>query len=151
MENGMVEQAFLSFRIPIEERDRIKALAARRGESVQEMFGRLVGKLLEDEDSPPPSLSDILTLLRRHKLDLKQRGVAKLWVFGSVVRGEARSGSDIDLAAEFDPQVKVSLTGFARLRQDLSDMLGAPVDLAEWRNLRPHVRRSAEDDAVHVF
>lgn len=147
----MSERAFLSFRVPVEERDRVKALAARRGESVQDMLGRLIGKLLEDEDRQPPSLSDILMRLRRHKPDLQHRGLAKLWVFGSVVRGEARPDSDIDLAAEFDPQAKVSLTGFARLRGDLSDMLGAPVDLAEWRNLRPQIRRSAEADAVQVF
>jgi predicted nucleotidyltransferase len=90
-------------------------------------------------------------LFLRHKPDLQHRGLAKLWVFGSVVRGEARPDSDIDLAAEFDPQAKVSLTGFARLRGDLSDMLGAPVDLAEWRNLRPQIRRSAEADAVQIF
>ncbi|WP_256444246.1 hypothetical protein [Siccirubricoccus sp. G192] len=43
------------------------------------------------------------------------------------------------------------MTGFASLRADLSEMLGAPVDLAEWHILRPPVREQAERDAVQVF
>jgi predicted nucleotidyltransferase len=147
----MSERAFLSFRLPSEARDRVKAVAAKRRESVQDLLGRLIEKLLEEEGRHPPLLSDILKRLRQHQRELQQRGVTRLWVFGSVVRGEARPDSDIDLVAEFDPHAKVSLTGFARLRQDLSELLEAPVDLAEWRILRPHVRRSAEADAVAVF
>jgi predicted nucleotidyltransferase len=147
----MGERAFLSFRLPIRDRDRVKALAAKRGESVQDLLGRLIETLLKEEERHSPSLSDVLTGLRQHKRDLQQRGVARLWVFGSVVRGEAHPDSDVDLLAEFDLEAKVSLTGFVRLRQDLSEMLGTPVDLAEWRTLRPHVRDAAEHDAVVVF
>jgi predicted nucleotidyltransferase len=151
VEKSVGEQAFLSFRLPAEQRARVKAVAAKRGESVQEMLGRAVATLLADDERRPPLLSDILKLLRGHKRDLQRRGLAKLWIFGSVVRGEAQSDSDIDLIVEFDPKAKISLTGVARLRQDLADLLAAPVDLAEWRNLRPHVRRAAENDAVQIF
>jgi hypothetical protein len=147
----MSERAFLSFRLPIEDRDRVKAVAAKRGESVQDLLGGLIETFLKEEERHPPLLSDVLKQLRQHKQDLQQQGVTRLWVFGSVVRGEARPDADVDLVAEFDPNAKVSLTGFARLRQDLSDLLKAPVDLAEWRTLRPHVRDAAEHDAVVVF
>src|SRR5579862_5817602 len=116
----MNKQAFLSFRLPAEERDRVKAIAARKGESVQDLMGRLVEGLLEQEDISPPLLSDVLARLRQRKRELRERGVRRLWLFGSVVRGEARAESDVDLVAEFDPRAKVSLTAFARLRQDLS-------------------------------
>jgi predicted nucleotidyltransferase len=147
----MGKQAFLSFRLPVEERDRVKAIAARKGESVQDLMGRLIEGFLECEDTRPPMLSDVLRRLRLQKRELRQRGVKRLWVFGSVVRGEARADSDVDLVAEFDPTAKVSLTAFARLRQDLSEMLGSPADLAEWRTLRPHIRDAARQDAVAVF
>jgi predicted nucleotidyltransferase len=143
--------AFLSFRLPVETRDRVKAAAARRGQSVQELLGGLVDDLLRVEGREPPSLSDVLRRLRRENAQLRQQGVAKLWLFGSIVRGEARAGSDIDIIAEFDPAARVSLTAVARLRQDLAEILGMPVDLAEWRTLRPAVRRTAEQDAVLVF
>ena len=132
-------------------RDRVKAVAARRGQTVQDLLGRLVENLLRDEERRPPSLGDVLTRLHRQKDALRQRGVARLWLFGSIVRGAARADSDIDVIAEFDPQAKVSLTAVARLRQDLSDLLEAPVDLAEWRTLRPAIRHAAEQEAVAVF
>lgn len=147
----MADQAYLSFRLPAAERDRIKAVAARRGESVQDLMGRLVGRFLEQEDRRPPSLPDVLRRLRERKEEWRRRGVAKLWVFGSIVRGEAGPDSDVDVVVEFDPTAGVTLTGFARLRQDLQDALGLPVDLAEWRTLKPRVRETAEHDAVAVF
>ena len=147
----MAERAYLSFRLPAAERDRIKAAAARRGESVQNLMGRLVGGFLEREDRQPPSLTDVLKHLRDRKDEWRHRGVTKLWVFGSVVRGEAGPDSDVDVVVEFDPDAKVTLTGFARLRQDLEDALGLPVDLAEWRTLKPRVREAAERDAVAVI
>lgn len=147
----MADQAYLSFRLPAAERDRIKAVAAQRGESVQDLMGRLVGRFLDQEYRRPPSLSDVLRRLRDRKDEWRLRGVAKLWVFGSVVRGEARPDSDVDVVVEFDPAASVTLTGFARLRQDLEDALGLPVDLAEWRTLKPRVRETAERDAVAVL
>ena len=147
----MTRKAFLSFRLPAEDRDRLKAIAARKGESVQDVMGRLVREFLEQEDRRPPSLANTLARLRKHKDDWRRRGVAKLWVFGSVVRGEALPDSDVDVVVDFDPAANVTLTAVAHLRQDIEDTLGAPVDLAEWRTLKPHIRESAERDAVMVF
>lgn len=98
-------------------------------------MGRLVERLLEQEDRHPPSLSDVPGRLRARKEEWRRRGVARLWEFGSVVRGDARPDSDIDVVVEFDPAARVTLTGFTRLRQDLEDALERPVDLAEWRTL----------------
>jgi len=147
----LTDRAFLSFRLPAAERNRLKAVAALRGESVQTLMGRLVGRFLEQEDRRSPSLPDVLRRLRDRNDEWRDGGVAKLWVFGSVVRGEAGPDSDVDIVVEFDPAAAVTLTGFARLRQDLEDALGRPVDLAEWRTLKPRVRQAAERDAVVVF
>ena len=93
----------------------------------------------------------VLTRLRAHADDLRRHGVGALWLFGSTARGEARPDSDVDLVVDFDPVARVSLTGLASLRADLSEMLGVPVDLAEWRILRPPVRERAEREAVRAF
>lgn len=98
-----------------------------------------------------PPCPNVLGRLRAHASALQQRGVTSLWVFGSVVRGDARPDSDIDLIAEFASDRRMSLTGFASLREDLAALLGAPVDLAEWRVLRPHIRAAAQREAVQVF
>ena len=65
--------------------------------------------------------------------------------------GDARPGSDVDLAVGFGPAAQVSLTGLVSLRADLAEALGIPVDLVEWDALCPAVREAAEREAVRVF
>jgi predicted nucleotidyltransferase len=98
-----------------------------------------------------PALSDIIARLRGAAEVLKSHGVAHLWVFGSVARGTAGPDSDLDLIAEIGAETPLSLTGFARLRADLSDLLGHHVDLAEWHLLRPTVTAAARAEAVQAF
>jgi len=92
-----------------------------------------------------------LDVLRAEQAPLQRCGIASLWVFGSVVRGNARVGSDVDLFAEFDPGIKLSLVRLSSLRAELEDLLGAPVDLVERSAFRPAVREAAEQEAVPVF
>lgn len=145
------QPAFLSIRVPPPVRNRVKALAARRGESVQDLMGRWVERLLAEEDPTAPDLPTILRTLRARRADLESVGVQSLWVFGSVARGEALPGSDVDLVATFRPDAKVSLTAVARLREELSAWLGRPVDLSEWRLMAGPVLDEARRDAVQVF
>jgi predicted nucleotidyltransferase len=146
----MDDMAFVSFRLPRAERDRLRAAAMENGDTLQEFMQRLVLDRLSTVRHVP-SLSQVLKSLREHREWLHQRGVSRMWVFGSVARGEEQPDSDVDLIVEIDPQARVSLTAFARLRLDLSDLLGARVDLAEWRTLRSQALVSAERDAVAVF
>jgi predicted nucleotidyltransferase len=147
----MERAAFLSVRVPPAVRNRVKAAAAARGQTVQDLVGDLVERFLAEENRQPPALSGVLARLREHEADLRRRGITGLWVFGSVARGEARPDSDIDLVAELDPAARVSLTGLASLRADLADILGAPVDLAEWVILRQPVLDRARREAVQAF
>lgn len=142
--------AFLSVRLPPATRDRLKAAAAVRGETVQGLVGGLVARFLA-EDAVAPDLAGVLGRLRGRADALRARGVASLAVFGSVARGEARPGSDVDLLAEFDPAVRLSLVGLASLRAELSDLLGAPADLVEGDALRTAVREAAEREAVRAW
>ena len=49
-------------------------------------------------------------------------------VFGSVARGDARPGSDVDLLAEFESGR--SLWDLVGLKQDLEEILGVRVEVA---------------------
>jgi len=90
---------------------------------------------------------------RLHRLEpiLRSAGLTALYLFGSAARGDARSGSDIDRLFEADGATGLSLIDQARLQQELSKALGAPVDLIERAALRPAVRRRAEIDMTRVF
>ena len=63
---------------------------------------------------------DILRLAAQH-------GATNVRVFGSVVRGEAGAGSDIDFLVDMEP--KRSLLDIATLKLDLQDLLGCQVDV----------------------
>lgn len=71
-----------------------------------------------------------------------------LSLFGSQLKGLARSDSDIDLLVEFDPDARISLFDIAGMEIELSDMLGRKVDLRTpgdlSRYFRDEVVRMAE-------
>ncbi|MEE8429854.1 MAG: nucleotidyltransferase family protein [Candidatus Desulfatibia sp.] len=68
-------------------------------------------------------------LLQENHAVLKDHHVKALYLFGSIVRGEDKPGSDVDILVEFQPEVRVGLFGLARLQRRLSEILGRPVDL----------------------
>jgi predicted nucleotidyltransferase len=75
-----------------------------------------------------------------------RHGVSNLRLFGSTARGDDRPDSDIDLLVHLDRQL--GLIGLARIRQELEDILGVPVDLVPDDGLKPDVRAAVERDAV---
>lgn len=73
-------------------------------------------------------------------------GMRALGVFGSVARGEATAESDIDLL--IDVPTGIGLLALGRLREELSTMLEAEIDLVPEAGLKPSVRESVMDDLV---
>jgi predicted nucleotidyltransferase len=75
-------------------------------------------------------------------------GVAALYVFGSVARGEAVAGSDVDLLVEF--QGPPTFARFMDLKFLLEDTLHARVDLVTRNALRAPLRPHIESEARRV-
>ncbi len=143
--------AFLSVRVPEDVRNRLKAIAAARGEKLQDLVGSLIDRFLEDVERRPPELADVLRRLRALEQPLRNKGVANLWVFGSVARGDARPDSDVDLTLSFAPDTDPSLFEITRLKETLEEALGRSVDLGERSAMKPRVAAAAERDLVNVF
>ncbi len=76
--------------------------------------------------TPPPDRLE--ALCRRWK-------IRELSLFGSQARNEARSDSDVDLLVDYDPAADWSLLDTARLRAELAELFGRPVDLVRERNV----------------
>jgi len=91
----------------------------------------------------------VLAVLRAHESELKAAGIACLYLFGSVARGEA--GSDVDLMAEFDQERHLTLFDKAGMEVRLGEILAGPVDLSERSLLKERVRANAEREAVLAF
>lgn len=59
----------------------------------------------------------------------EQHGVARLSLFGSVLRDDFTPTSDIDVLVEFKPGTRIGFFGFQALEDELTAMLGRRVDL----------------------
>ena len=72
-------------------------------------------------------------------------------VFGSVARGEARAGSDVDVLVELDQERSLGIFEYARLKIYISELLNGAGDVVNRRTLKPLLRDSILRDAVHAF
>ena len=92
---------------------------------------------------------EALALLRTHKAVLVQRfGVVDMALFGSTVRDEATSGSDLDILVRFDgPATSKRYFG---VQFYLEDLTGLSVDLVTDKALRPELRPYVEREAIYV-
>ena len=94
---------------------------------------------------------EALAKLRPMEAELRARGIAALYLFGSVAGGEAGPTSDVDLMCDFDPARAINLFDFYHIEEALAGELGRKVDMCERSALRPRVRRHADVHAVQVF
>jgi hypothetical protein len=80
---------------------------------------------------------------------LEALGVARLALFGSVVRGEAGPDSDVDVLVDI-PEPS-GLSQLADIRHVIEEAVGRPVDLGTVAALKPQVRASVLAEARYVF
>lgn len=80
----------------------------------------------------------IFERLSEHRTDLKSLGVRRLGLFGSFVRHQQSSESDIDMLVEFRQGGK-TFDNFMNLAIFLEDLFGRRVELVTLESLSPHI------------
>ena len=93
----------------------------------------------------------VRVMLLPHEAELKNDGIARLSIFGSVARGEASELSDVDLLSDFDTNKRLTAFDKAGLEVRISEILHTPVELCDRRLMKDDVRILAEREAVVVF
>lgn len=89
---------------------------------------------------------DILNELRALRPWLKERGIARVRLFGSYARNEARPDSDVDLLVDLDQPLGLDLF---RVEEELALKLGAKVQMVTDAALTNRiVRRHALAEAI---
>ena len=86
-----------------------------------------------------------LLVARRDELGAlaARHGMADVRVFGSVARGDAGPGSDVDLVVS--PEPGRSLFDLANFAAEAEELLGVPVDVVSARGVKPRARRILEE------
>jgi len=117
-------------------------------------FGRAVERCREPDpypraSGPAPTVQELRD--RRHEIErvASLHGARGVQVFGSVARGDAGPGSDLDLLV--DMERRRGLFDQAGLRSDLEELLHCPVHLATrggLRYAREHTRQQIEQEAT---
>ena len=77
----------------------------------------------------------------------KERHIRKLSLYGSALRNDFKSNSDIDILVEFNPGFKVGLLKMAKIENELSELLGRKVDLRTPKDLSHYFRQEVIDNA----
>jgi hypothetical protein len=80
---------------------------------------------------------------------LKEAGVLRSSLFGSVVRGEQTEESDIDILIEF-PKGK-SLLDLIDLEMKLEQVLGKNVDLLTYNSVSPYLKEYIQNDQLQIL
>jgi len=82
---------------------------------------------------------EVLAIAAKH-------GARDVRIFGSVVRGQADAGSDVDFLVELEPGR--TLLDHAALLLELQNLLGREVDVVTSRGLRPRIRERVLKEAM---
>lgn len=89
-------------------------------------------------------------LIETHRAELlalaRRRGMTGVRVFGSMSRGDAREGSDVDLLVTLAPGTSALALGGLLL--DAQELLGRRVDVVTEASLHPALRESVLAAAV---
>jgi len=100
----------------------------------------------------PPSIEGLRSALRAI---CDGHPIRRVEAFGSVARGESRSGSDVDLLVEFLPDVRVGLFEMGALKEDIEEKLGCKVDLlsreAVEKSRNPYRRNAILESPITVY
>ncbi len=94
-------------------------------------------------------LDEIIKIIRMHRRELEERFYVKtIGVFGSIVRGEAREDSDVDILIEFEKPI--GFFKFLELEEYLSNLIGRKVDLVSIKALKPYIGKHILREVVMV-
>jgi uncharacterized protein len=94
---------------------------------------------------------EAIDILRREARSLRDRGVVRLALIGSVARGEARADSDVDVLIDIDRDRRFSLIDHSELRLFLCDLLDCDTDVLIRDALDSRSLSRVQQDETIVF
>ena len=85
----------------------------------------------------------------------KHWNITRLEIFGSAVREDFTSTSDVDLLVEYDPDFHRTLTDMEKMQAEIEEIFNRPVDLITKRSIEqspnPYKRKNILDSATVIY
>jgi len=122
--------------------------------NASEVMREALRLLVERENARPaerPDKERIGAQIGALKGALRKKGVVSLSLFGSLVRGEARPDSDIDVLIDIAPRRRFSLLDLISVKHLLEDELEREVDVVTRGGLDSRIRDNVLSQAERVF
>jgi len=96
---------------------------------------------------------DIIARLKGAEPALRARGVAALYLFGSVARDEADTSSDVDVFVDPDSDERFGFLAFMDAYDTVRRAVGgdAEVGYSTRDGLSPYIRANVEREAIRIF
>ena len=95
------------------------------------------------------TLEEIKDILRKHKVKvIREYKVKKIGIFGSIVRGEQKKRSDIDILVEY--YELPDLLKLIELERRLQKILRKKVDLVEKNGIRSELKDRILKEVVYI-
>ncbi len=94
---------------------------------------------------------EAITELKRRAEVIQALGATSLYLFGSVVRDEAKAASDLDILIDYDRDSRFNAFDLVGIKQYLEHELGVEVDVTTRDGLHPMLRSDIEQSAIRVF
>jgi len=98
----------------------------------------------------PNSRDEVIRRLSSAEVHIRRLGVRRLALFGSFVRDQARSESDVDVLVEFDPEQE-TFDNFFALCDLLESLLERRVDVVTTNSLSPFIGPHILAQAIDVI
>lgn len=96
------------------------------------------------------SIEEVVAYLKKNKRYLHDRfGITAIGIFGSFVRDEQTSSSDIDMVIEMEGSKK-NIHTFMQLRRFLEKETSRKIDLGFEHSLKPAIREKIKGQIIYV-
>ena len=120
-------------------------------EALRLLFDKNTYQKEKNSHETTPDKGGVMKSLKALEPQLRKQGVSSLSLFGSLIHGNARPDSDIDVLVDFDENRRLSLVDFVEIKSFLEERLGRDVDVVSRLGIESALRDTVLSEAENVF
>lgn len=93
---------------------------------------------------------DVIRVIKKNEKTLNDYGIKEIYLFGSVVRGQAKETSDVDFFVVFEETAEIGYFKLLEIQSFLESELKTKVDLGTKKSLHRLLRDQILKEALRV-